>query len=168
MAEFLRMYGHGLNVSTNPYTCRPPAITPDIASHNSYGNEPFASTVAYKSHVRYRATSAASGSNPSAQLMMSPSSQILQSFDPFATHPFTRYSTPPTPNAAPTFIQTSPKPSSPLAQKSTVSPSSAKTPASTSTSTSTSRIFTSYSGRQSPDPELDQILKKKTPTKNKS
>ncbi|PBK72330.1 uncharacterized protein ARMOST_07125 [Armillaria ostoyae] len=96
---------------------------------------------------------------------MSPSSQILQSFDPFATHPFTSYSTPPTPNTAPTFMQSSPKPSSPPAQKPIASPSSAKIPA----STSTSRIFTPYSGRHSPDPELDQILKKKkTPAKNKS
>ncbi|PBK99416.1 hypothetical protein ARMGADRAFT_1007966 [Armillaria gallica] len=92
---------------------------------------------------------------------MSPSSQILQSFDPFATHPFTSYSTPQTPNTAPTFIQ----PSSPPAQKSIASPSSAKIPA----STSTSRIFTPYNGRHTPDPELDQILKKKkAPAKNKS
>ncbi|KAK0467269.1 uncharacterized protein EV420DRAFT_1507950 [Desarmillaria tabescens] len=113
--------------------------------------------------------------NPTILTAMNPSlhapsaykfyNQLLQSFDPFATHPFTRYSSPPTPNTAPTFIQPSESPSSPPAQKPIASSSSAKHPA----STSTSRIFTSYSGRLSPDPELDQILKKKkAPAKNKS
>ncbi|KAK0202831.1 hypothetical protein DFS33DRAFT_1488909 [Desarmillaria ectypa] len=93
--------------------------------------------------------------------------QLLQSFDPFATHPFTRYSSPPTPNTAPTSIQPSESPSSPPAQKPIATFSSAKL----SASTSPSRIFTSYSGRYSSDPELDQILKKKkkkVPAKNKS
>ncbi|KAF9048242.1 hypothetical protein BDZ89DRAFT_1057822 [Hymenopellis radicata] len=80
--------------------------------------------------------------------------QVLQSFDPLATHPFTRYCTPP---STPTRQQPVSPSTSPAAHHHVSPPTK---PAAFSPPPPRS-IFVPYM-RQSPEPpELEQILKKK-------